>query len=117
MFTKIYISPQREELDKRSHLRFDMMIKEGAIEEVKQLLTQNLPDTLPAMRALGVQELKQYLEEKLTLPEAIALAKLHTRQYAKRQTTWFNNRFTPNFHLKACYQHDNFFVDDIKKSL
>ena len=55
------------------------------------------------MRALGIQELKQYLEEKLTLPEAIALAKLHTRQYAKRQTTWFN--------------HDNFFVDDIKKSL
>ena len=117
MFLKIYINPSKEELDTRSYLRFDMMIQDGAIEEVEQLLTQNLPSTLPAMRALGVQELKQYLENTLSLEEAIALAKLHTRQYAKRQTTWFNNRFTPDFHLKACYQHDNFFVDDIKKSL
>ena len=117
MFTKIYISPKREELDKRSRLRFDKMVEKGALKEVEELLKQNLPSTLPAMRALGVQELKQYLEEKLTLPEAIALAKLHTRQYAKRQTTWFNNRFSYNHKLTTCYNHDNFFVDDIKKSL
>ena len=69
------------------------------------------------MRALGVQELKSYLNNTISLEEAAELAKLHTRQYAKRQNTWFNNRFTYDFCYKDCYKEDKNFVDDIKKVL
>lgn len=116
-FVLVYIKPPRQALDTRSRIRFDIMIKEGALDEVKQLLTKNLSDELPSMRALGVQELKLYLQNKCQLNEAIELAKLHTRQYAKRQTTWFNNRYLPDFCLNSCYDNDKFFVDDIKKAL
>ena len=116
-FVLVYLKPPRDALDIRSRIRFDIMMQQGALDEVRQLLTQNLPDELPAMRALGIQELKLYLQNKCLLNEAIELAKLHTRQYAKRQTTWFNNRFSPDFCLKACYDNDKFFVDDIKKDL
>jgi len=116
-FCQIYIKPPRDALDVRSRIRFDIMMNQGALDEAKKLISKNLPDELPCMRALGVQELKLYLNNKCLLNEAIELAKLHTRQYAKRQTTWFNNRFEPNFCLKACYDNDKFFVDDIKKSL
>ncbi len=116
-FVLIYIKPQRQDLDTRSRARFDIMVNNGALDEVKALLTKNLSDDLPAMRALGVQELKLYLENKCTLDEAIELAKLHTRQYAKRQTTWFNNRYKEDFCLKTCYSNHKFFVEDIKKAL
>ncbi len=116
-FVLVYLKPPRDALDIRSRIRFDIMMQQGALDEVRQLLSQNLPDELPAMRALGIQELKLYLQNKCLLNEAIELAKLHTRQYAKRQTTWFNNRFSPDFCLKACYDNDKFFVDDIKKDL
>ncbi|MBR5599014.1 MAG: tRNA (adenosine(37)-N6)-dimethylallyltransferase MiaA [Alphaproteobacteria bacterium] len=116
-FIKVYINPSRPELDTRLRKRFDIMIEKGAVDEVRELLKKNLKDTLPSMRALGVPELKLYLEHKLTLEEAIALAKLHTRQYAKRQSTWFNNRFKQDHLYTSCYEHDNFFVDDIKKTL
>lgn len=113
----IYIKPPRELLDVRARMRFDIMLKQGAVQEVENLLKKNLPDSLPAMRALGVQELKSYLNGKCTLEEASELAKLHTRQYAKRQTTWFNNRFSPDFCYDSCYEEDKNFVDDIKKAL
>lgn len=116
-FTTIYINPPREALNNRCRLRFDTMIKNGAIDEAQALVNRNLPDSLPAMRALGVQELKAYFNGKCSLSEAIENAKLHTRQYAKRQSTWFNNRFNAEFRFNACYTKDKNFVDDIKKSL
>ena len=97
-------------------MRFDMMLEQGAVKEVENLLKKNLPDSLPAMRALGVQELKSYLNGQRSLEEAVEFAKLHTRQYAKRQTTWFNNRFTPEFCYDNCYKEDKNFVDDIQKA-
>ena len=120
-FFKIYIKPERSELDKRARLRFDKMMEMGALEEVKKLLPLHLSDSLPAMRALGVQELKAFLENKCTLEEAIELGKLHTRQYAKRQSTWFNNRFNADAVYPECYgkdlEKDNFFVDELVDKL
>ena len=120
-FFKIYIKPKRSELDKRARLRFDKMMEMGALEEVKKLLPLHLSDSLPAMRALGVQELKAFLENKCTLEEAIELGKLHTRQYAKRQSTWFNNRFNADAVYPECYgkdlEKDNFFVDELVDKL
>lgn len=116
-FVCIYINPPREILDERARTRFDKMIKQGAIQEVEALMQQNLSDSLPAMRALGVQELKSYLLGKCDLDEAVEAAKLHTRQYAKRQTTWFNNRFQADFCLNDYSKNNKNFVDDIKKAL
>lgn len=116
-FTTIYINPPREALDVRGRIRFDAMMKMGALDEAHALIKKDLPDSLPAMKALGVQELKAYFKGECLLNEAIENAKLHTRQYAKRQSTWFNNRFNADFRFKACYDEDKNFVDDIKKAL
>ncbi len=116
-FVTIYINPPREALDMRGRIRFDIMMKNGALDEAQTLIKRNLPDSLPAMKALGVQELKAYFNGECLLNEAIENAKLHTRQYAKRQTTWFNNRFDADFRFKACYNEDKNFVDDIKNTL
>jgi len=114
---QIYINPPREELDIRCRIRFDDMLKNGALEEVENLMKLNLPDSLPAMRALGVQELKAYLKGECLLNDACEKAKLHTRQYAKRQSTWFNNRYKADFCYKACYYDDKNFIEDVKKAL
>lgn len=116
-FLQILICPPRQALDIRGRIRFDIMMQQGALEEVKTLVARGLPDSLPAMRALGVQELKRFITGKCLLNEAIETAKLHTRQYAKRQTTWFKNRFTADFKYDSCYEGDKKFVDVIKKQL
>lgn len=116
-FVRIYINPPREILDTRARTRFDNMMQQGALDEVANLINRNLSDSLPAMRALGVQELKSYLLEKCSLETAVADAKLHTRQYAKRQTTWFNNRYAADFLYTDYNKENKNFVDDIKKAL
>ena len=103
-FFRIYIKPPRDILDARARIRFDLMMQQGALKEVQELAARNLPDSLPAMRALGVQELKAFLNGQTSLEEAVELAKLHTRQYAKRQSTWFNNRFSPELVFPDCFE-------------
>lgn len=105
-FFVIKICPAAEELDMRCYQRFDKMMESGALDEVKKLKEQNLPENLPAMKALGVPELMQYLKGKCTLAEAVEDAKLHTRQYAKRQRTWFKNKLAANVELIHCYAGD-----------
>ena len=69
--------------------RFLRMMASGALEEVRALLARALPPDLPAMKILGVPELAAHLRGDLSLPAAIAKAQQHTRNYAKRQGTWF----------------------------
>lgn len=76
----------KETLHERINLRVDKMVEEGLVEEVKGLLPFK---TLNALQTVGYRELFDYLEGKNTLADAIALVKTHTRQYAKRQMTWF----------------------------
>lgn len=82
----------RETLYERCNQRFENMIGQGAIEEVKNLLTQNLTPTLPIMKSVGVPELSAYLRGETTLEEAKTAATQATRNYAKRQLTWFRNQ-------------------------
>lgn len=91
-FKIITMLPQLKDLEDKCSLRFDLMIKSGAMEEVINLRKLNLDRDIPVMKAIGVPELLDYLDGKLSEEEAIYLAKLHTRQYAKRQLTWFRNR-------------------------
>lgn len=84
----IVVSPEREELRRRCDVRFDAMIAEGAIDEVRALLALGLNAELPAMRALGVRPLGRLIAGEIGMEEAADAAKSETRQYAKRQLTW-----------------------------
>lgn len=98
-FKVIKLCPNAQELNPRCDKRFDLMIQGGALEEVSALRARRLDPALPAMNALGVPELMAYLEGKSSLEEAVTLAKLHTRQYAKRQRTWFKNKLKADLEI------------------
>lgn len=87
------IEPDRAELIRRIDRRFDAMIGQGARKEVEDLCALGLDAALPAMKAIGVRELQAAMAGKMGFPEAIERAKIATRQYAKRQATWFRNQF------------------------
>ena len=89
---KIVIEPDRPWLGARIASRFQTMMKEGAIDEVKSLLSLNLSSDLPAMRAIGVREIAEVLAGRSEVEKATELATIATRQYAKRQMTWFRNQ-------------------------
>jgi tRNA dimethylallyltransferase len=93
---KIFLMPDREELLRRIDTRFDAMIAAGALEEVRALAARNLDPALPAMKAHGVPWLIRHLKGEMTLVQAAAEAKRDTRQYTKRQATWFRNQL-PQF--------------------
>ncbi len=78
----------REELYNRINKRVDIMIQQGLIEEVKNIL-EKYKEFPTAMQGLGYKEVVEYLEGKLTKDEMIEKIKMETRRYAKRQLTWF----------------------------
>lgn len=88
----LILSPPRDWLFKRCDLRFALMIERGALAEVEALLARGLDPALPVMRAIGVPELAAHLKGEIALGQAIAAGQLATRQYAKRQYTWFRNQ-------------------------
>jgi tRNA dimethylallyltransferase len=87
---RFVITPPREELYARIDARFDRMIEHGAVEEAAALA--DIDPSLPAAKILGLRELLAAKAGTITLDEAKAAAKQATRQYAKRQLTWFRNR-------------------------
>lgn len=89
---RLVIEPDRNILKQRIATRFDQMIDDGALAEVEALNSLGLSDSMPAMKAIGVQQLSDYIKGEKTLDEAIELSKIATRQYAKRQMTWFRNQ-------------------------
>ena len=83
--------PNREEIYNRVNNRFLKMINNGAIDEVKRLLSLNLELSLPIMRAHGVPEIRQYLSGSINLEECISTGQQVTRNYVKRQITWWKS--------------------------
>lgn len=83
----------RDVLRARIATRFDRMVDEGALDEVRAIRALRLDAALPAMKAIGVTELGACLDGEMAQDEAIARAKISTMQYAKRQRTWFRNQF------------------------
>ncbi len=88
----LILLPPREWLYARCDQRFEMMFDNGAAAEVRALVGRNLPDDCPVMRAIGVPEIAAYLHGDMTRAEAVEAAQTATRQYAKRQYTWFRNQ-------------------------
>ena len=93
---KVFLMPDRDELARRIDARFDAMMAAGALDEVRVLAARQLNPSLPAMKAHGVPWLIRHLAGEVTLAAAIEHAKLETRQYTKRQATWFRNQL-PQF--------------------
>jgi tRNA dimethylallyltransferase len=85
----------REILREKLAGRFHTMIQAGWLDEVRWLQAQSVPDTHPAMRAVGYRQLLEHLDGKLPLDKAINDGITATRRYAKRQVTWFAHQ-TPN---------------------
>lgn len=86
------LSPPRDRLYDQINQRFKLMIDQGATQEVERLLKMSLPSHCPILKAVGVPEISRYLQNEITLDEAISLAQQSTRRYAKRQMTWFRNQ-------------------------
>jgi tRNA dimethylallyltransferase len=85
---QIGLDSEGDKLTKRIALRTEKMVQDGFVTEV-QYLVQKYGATLPLLNTLGYQEIKQYLAGEISLEKAKELTVLHTRQFAKRQRTWF----------------------------
>ena len=101
-FYKIYIDFPRTVLLERIKLRVHEMIKKGAVQEVKKFIKLRVQKTKSAYKAIGINELREYLNKKIEIEEVIEKISIKTRQYAKRQRTWGRgnmldwNKVTPN---------------------
>ncbi|MCG6121403.1 MAG: tRNA (adenosine(37)-N6)-dimethylallyltransferase MiaA [Microvirga sp.] len=88
---RIFLAPDRDRLRERIDARFDVMMAQGALDEVAALAARGLDPMLPVMRAHGVPGLIAHLRGEAGLADAVARGKADTRAYAKRQFTWFRN--------------------------
>ena len=89
---KFVVLPDRSVLHDRINRRFEQMMDEGAVAEVEALLALGLKPEMPAMKAIGVAQISDMLAGRITRDEAVERASAATRQYAKRQMTWFRNQ-------------------------
>ncbi|WDV47831.1 tRNA (adenosine(37)-N6)-dimethylallyltransferase MiaA [Clostridiaceae bacterium M8S5] len=88
-FVYFALNMDRKKLYDRINMRVDMMIEEGLISEVEELLNKGYDKNLVSMQGLGYKEMVSYLNGYISLEEAIEVLKRDTRRFAKRQLTWF----------------------------
>lgn len=89
---KIVVLPERAVLHQRINGRFETMLAMGAEEEVRALLALDLPPEKPVMKAIGVSQIAAMLRGEISRAELVETGAAATRQYAKRQMTWFRNQ-------------------------
>jgi len=90
-FTLFCIDWPREELYHRIGLRVDQMMKDGLLDEARWLYERHFGEKVTALQAIGYKEFFPYFEGKCDLDKSVELLKQHTRNYAKRQLTWFRH--------------------------
>ncbi|MGO7727806.1 tRNA (adenosine(37)-N6)-dimethylallyltransferase MiaA [Rhizobium johnstonii] len=89
---KIVVLPDRAVLHQRINGRFEKMLQQGAEDEVRALLALDMPAEAPVMKAIGVSQIVAMLRGEMTRGEVLEKGAAATRQYAKRQMTWFRNQ-------------------------
>ncbi|RVT94255.1 tRNA (adenosine(37)-N6)-dimethylallyltransferase MiaA [Sphingomonas crocodyli] len=104
--------PPREWLRARCDVRFEVMLKQGAVEEVDRLMARGLDPALPAMRAIGVPEIAAWQAGEIDYDTMLDRAQAATRQYAKRQFNWFRNQVPPDWQRVEAQLDDNL-IDQI----
>ncbi len=95
-FQHINIELPRDQLYSNCNLRLKIMFENGAVEEVENLVKQSPASDSLATKTIGYEEIKDYLAGKISKEQAIEIASKKTRNYAKRQLTWFRNQFPKN---------------------
>ena len=101
-FYKIYIDFPRKDLLKKIEIRTKEMIRNGAVKEVKKFIKLKIPKGKTANKAIGINEVREYIAKKIEINEVIEKITVKTRQYAKRQSTWGRghmidwNKINPN---------------------
>ena len=95
-FATILLAPERGWLRGRIESRFDAMLGEGVLAEVHQVFDRSPDPRWPGLKAHGAPELFRHFQGDLSLDKARQIAIDHTRQYAKRQMTWFRHQVTPD---------------------
>ncbi|MDX3908816.1 MAG: tRNA (adenosine(37)-N6)-dimethylallyltransferase MiaA [Sphingobium sp.] len=93
----LILLPPRDWLIARCDARFDLMVEQGAPEEVRTLIQRELNPLLPVMRAIGVREIAAWQAGEIEFAAMLERGRLATRQYAKRQSTWFTNQPPPHW--------------------
>ena len=114
-FLKLYINFKREDLIERISQRTTEMIYDGAVNEVKKFLNLKIKKDRSVNRVIGIDELTQYLNKKISLDQARELISIKTRQYAKRQATWARTRMTSWKKINPIKIND--FIKKLNKSI
>lgn len=114
----LLIEPERQWLYDRCDLRFEAMLDAGAVAEVETLLARGLDPDLPVMRAIGVPEIAAWLAGEIEADVVVASGQQATRNYAKRQFTWFRRQPPPEWpRAKPGYESENIDIDSHFASL
>ena len=95
-YDRLVIEPDRDHLYANCDRRVTLMVEGGALDEVRALVARRLKPDLPAMKAVGVRDFAAHLAGKVSLKDAMDAVRQATRNYAKRQLTWFRNQ-TPDW--------------------
>ncbi len=104
---KLLLMPDRDWLYQRCDQRFHQMLETGALDEVKKLMTLDIPAAAQVLNAVGVAQLSTYLQGEISLATATRQAQQQTRNYAKRQMTWFRNQMATWESLDEKYYYQN----------
>ncbi len=105
-FSTILLEPARDLLYSTCDARFQNMLQSGALEEIQALVQRNLDPNLPTMKALGVPHLIRHLAGEITFEEACKAGQQATRNYVKRQGTWFRNQFIAGLRVESQYSNN-----------
>lgn len=112
-FKIILLNPERKFLYKTIDERLANIFKDGAIDEIALIKKQFNSENYLNLKAVGIKEILAYLENKLTLNEALTLAQTRTRRYAKRQITWFKHQIKEKITLD--YSNEEEFLQITRK--
>ena len=106
-FNVFVLNPSRDKLYERIESRVDIMIEKGLIEEVLSILKSQIDSNCTSMQAIGYKEVVKYLDGYCTYDEMIRILKMNTRNYAKRQITWFKRYKEAQFIDTSKFENSN----------
>lgn len=112
----IGLTMNRDQLKERINQRVDLMMQQGLQQEATALFKQ-YPLTSHSFQAIGYKEFIDYVQGKQTLDETVEMIKRHTRQFAKRQYTWFNHQMNVDWYDITDQNCQNKIIEDVKEFL
>ena len=112
-FVHVNLNPDRNELYKNCNSRFGKMLDSGAFEEVKDLINQGVTDDMQITKTLGFLEIRDFMNGRISREKMLEVATQKTRNYAKRQLTWFRHQFSQKLVFSDLTAALNFLNDEI----